>query len=58
MDYFTTVEQIRMIRFNLPLPAYLIANQMIDEETQDEVFVAVHNGMCIITIVCMAVYTL
>ncbi len=44
VDYFTTVEQLRMVRFNLPMPAYLIANQMIDEASQDEVFVAVHNG--------------
>ena len=45
VDYYTTVENLRMIRFNLLYPADFVAIRMINEEQQDEVFVAVHEGV-------------
>ena len=44
VDYYTAVEQLRMIRFNFPLAVDFVVTRMINEEQQDEVFVAVHEG--------------
>ena len=47
VDYYTAVEQLRMIRFNFPLAVDFVVTRMINEEQQDEVFVAVHEGTCV-----------
>ena len=36
-----------MIRFNFPLAVDFVVTRMINEEQQDEVFVAVHEGTCV-----------
>ena len=44
IDYFSTVETIREVRFNLEIPAKHVMIRMINDTEQDEVFVATHFG--------------
>ena len=47
-----------MIRFNFPLAVDFVVTRMINEEQQDEVFVAVHEGtypVCVCVCVCVCV---
>ncbi len=44
-----------MIRFNFPLPADFVITRLINEEQQDEVFVAVHKGVYVCVYVCVCV---